>query len=50
MNSNICIACWAAGLLACTVLADGKVWWVDDDNYGKSGLDGTTAEKAFGTI
>jgi len=40
----------AACLIACTSFADGNVWWVDDDNYGKSGLDGTSAEKAFGTI
>ena len=41
----------AAGMLrAGTSFAAGNVWWVDDNNYGKSGLDGTTAEKAFGTI
>ena len=27
-----------------------KVRYVDDDNYGKSGLDGKTPEKAYGTI
>ncbi len=27
-----------------------NVWYVDDDNYGKTGLDGTTEAKAFGTL
>ena len=27
-----------------------SILWVDDDNYGKEGLDGKTEEKAFGTI
>jgi len=42
----------AAVFCAGASFADGdeNVWWVDDDNYGKSGLDGTSAEKAFGTI
>ena len=38
----------AAAFVAINVQA--ATWWVDDDNYGKSGLDGTTEAKAFGTI
>ena len=26
------------------------IWYVDDDNYGKAGMDGATPETAFGTI
>ncbi len=26
------------------------VWYVDDDNYGKTGMDGKTPETAFGTL
>ena len=39
-------------LLAATVTgaSAANTWWVDDDNYGKTGLDGTDAAKAFGTI
>ena len=32
------------------VVTPGATLWVDDDNYGKAGLDGSTEEKAFGTI
>ena len=28
----------------------GKTYYVDADNYGKAGLDGTNREKAFGTL
>ncbi|MBR6586229.1 MAG: hypothetical protein IKK82_02300, partial [Kiritimatiellae bacterium] len=27
-----------------------NIWYVDDDNYGKAGMDGATPETAFGTI
>ena len=37
-------------MLILPVVAVANTWWVDDDNYGKSGLDGTTEAKAFGTI
>ena len=37
--------------LSITVAAHAaNVWYVDAGNYGKPGLDGTTPEKAFGTI
>lgn len=37
-------------ILSCGLFAHADIWWVDAANYGKSGLDGTTQEKAFGTI
>ena len=40
----------AAAALAVSAFAEVNVWWVDDDNFGKTGLDGTSAETAFGTI
>ena len=36
-------------MLACTAKA-ANTWYVDDDNYGKEGLTGKTAELACGTI
>ena len=35
--------------LAFSLTSQAKTWYVDADNYGKSGLDGS-AEKAYGTI
>ena len=31
-------------------LSAADVWYVDDDNYGKSGMDGKTPETAFGSL
>ena len=36
-------------MLVCTAKA-ANTWYVDDDNYGKEGLTGKTAELAYGTI
>ena len=36
-------------MLVCTAKA-ANTWYVDDDNYGKAGMDGATPETAFGTI
>jgi len=41
------------GLAAVALVASASAaneWFVDDDNYGKPGLDGTTEATAFGTI
>ena len=38
-----------AGVLGASVASAADTWWVDDDNYGKSG-DGKTEAAAFGTI
>lgn len=44
------IALASASLAAFCATAAVNVWYVDDDNYGKEGLDGTSKEKAYGTI
>ena len=33
-----------------TVCLSANTWYVDDDNYGKEGLDGKSKETAYGTI
>ena len=38
-----------AGVLGASVASAAGIWWVDDDNYGKSGMTGSEAA-AFGTI
>ena len=40
----------ASASVAALCAAAANIWYVDDDNYGKEGLDGTTKEKAYGTI
>lgn len=47
MKTNIA---FAFALLATLAANAANTWYVDDDNYGKEGLDGTSKEKAFGTI
>ena len=47
MKTNIA---FAFALLATFTANAANTWYVDDDNYGKEGLDGTSKEKAFGTI
>ena len=37
-----------AGMAMSSVAAN--TWWVDDDNFGKGGLDGKSAKTAYGTI
>ena len=39
-----------AALFGFQALAEGNTWYVDDDNYGKPGMDGTKPETAYGTI
>ena len=40
----------ASASVAAFCATAANVWYVDDDNYGKEGLDGTSKEKAYGTI
>ena len=39
-----------AALFGLQALAEGNTWYVDNDNYGKPGMDGTKPETAYGTI
>lgn len=52
MQSSRTVLCGlaAAGIFAATVTGYASTWYVDDDNYGKSDLDGLTEATAFGTI
>lgn len=40
----------ASAAVAASAFAEANVWWVDDDNYGKTGMDGTSAVTAFGSV